>query len=193
MDRERRRSRSGSRRQDDHERSNESYEFETSSLEARGQVKRSQSGRMVSTEKMDSSYSYSRADMKPRALSFRISPAKHIATLEHQAVFSQLGTQKSAKYSETHFHASEHISRDGDRSSLPPPIPARRGRQQRTSEPVLFPTMPDMSGMDTLYSTEYTEVRILIREYKLIQCTCFLSSLICLVYKNIHQSQNVGT
>ena len=114
---------------------------------------------MMNTERMESSYSYNRADMKPRALSFRVSPAKHIATLEHKAVYTEVGTQKSAKYSETHFHASEHLSRDGDKSSLPPPIPARRSKQQRVSEPVLYPTMP---SMESVYTTEYTEVRSFI-------------------------------
>lgn len=117
----------------------------------------------MNTERMESSYSYSRADMKPRALSFRVSPAKHIATLEHKAVYTEVGTQKSAKYSETHFHASEHLSRDGDKSSLPPPIPARRSKQQRVSEPVLYPTMP---SMESVYTTEYTEVRSFIIYYK---------------------------
>ena len=117
----------------------------------------------MNTERMESSYSYNRADMKPRALSFRVSPAKHIATLEHKAVYTEVGTQKSAKYSETHFHASEHLSRDGDKSSLPPPIPARRSKQQRVSEPVLYPTMP---SMESVYTTEYTEVRSFLIYFK---------------------------
>merc|ERR1712106_383130 len=56
------------------------------------QIKRTQSGRMIESHRGGSNNSIvqSRSDYKPRALSFRVSPAKHIATLEHQATESDL-------------------------------------------------------------------------------------------------------
>merc|ERR1712106_1054665 len=56
------------------------------------QIKRTQSGIMIESHRGGSSNSivHSRSDYKPRALSFRVSPAKHVATLEHQATESDL-------------------------------------------------------------------------------------------------------
>jgi len=56
------------------------------------QIKRTQSGRMIESQRGGSSNSivHSRSDYKPRALSFRVSPAKHIATLEHQVTHSDV-------------------------------------------------------------------------------------------------------
>ena len=56
------------------------------------QIKRTQSGRMIESHRGGSNNSivHSRSDYKPRALSFRVSPAKHIATLEHQATQSDV-------------------------------------------------------------------------------------------------------
>lgn len=149
-------------------------------------VKRTQSGRLVDNDRLEiSSFSQSRFEVKPRALSFRVSPAKYIPIVEQHAVHStvkqhavhstvqqhavhsavhstvhssvhssvQHQTQKSAKYSETHFVASEAAVDEVDRaaSGLPPPLPARRGRGPRASEPVIFPSMPavDLADMDT--------------------------------------------
>ena len=114
-------------------------------------IKRSQSGRILDR---------STSRDKPRALSFRYSPAP--ATTSDTSGNANVITAttpvlagKTARYSETHFSASEviHHSSRGDVvddasavsaaiSGQPPPLPARRYRQQRTSEPVLYPSMP---------------------------------------------------
>ena len=57
------------------------------------QIKRTQSGRMIESQRgggSSNSIVHSRSEYKPRALSFRVSPAKHIATLEHQATHSDV-------------------------------------------------------------------------------------------------------
>ena len=131
-------------------------------------IKRSQSGRII--ESQEASTAHFRGE-KPKSLSFRVSPA-----LEQQPVIiTKKSTEKSAKYSETHFVASDvthrsvepvtqrsvdhETDRRSDRQSLPPPLPARKGRH-RTSEPILYSSMPRMQlgGLGDNASPE-TEVR----------------------------------
>ena len=102
-------------------------------------IKRTQSGRILER---------SLSHEKPRALSFRVSPAAENAPSEigHVITTPKLA-EKSARYSETHFSVSETTavtSRQSDVvDSNPPPLPARRFRQQRASEPVLYPSMQE--------------------------------------------------
>ena len=81
---------------------------------------------------------YSRPEAKPRSLSFRVAPPHH--QYEQQQQYVQV---KAARYSETHFGASE------DQGGRPPPLPTRRVKQ-RASEPVLFPSMPSPQPGDIL-------------------------------------------
>ena len=131
-------------------------------------IKRSQSGRILDR-------SISRE--KPRALSFRYSPAPASDTSGNANVITATTpvlAGKTARYSETHFSASEtvHHSSRGDvvddasaisatLSGHPPPLPARRYRQQRTSEPILYPSMP--LGTADLQKRSLQEVSICFR------------------------------
>ena len=124
-------------------------------------IKRSQSGRLLERR----SSSRDNDNGKPRALSFRYSPnvveipPPSSQSSDHNVVISTPKlAEKSAKYSETHFSVSEttstvtttHGGGVGPDNSLlhPPPLPARRfrGGAQRTSEPVLYPSMPATGG-----------------------------------------------
>ena len=149
-------------------------------------IKRSQSGRMLDAsgsgggrkEAATIARGRSSAGDKPKSLSFRVSPAGH--HFEHQAVITtqkssssatMAAAQKSAKFSETHTHvmtaaggsevksgSSTMAAAETDRqSSVPPPLPVRKGRQQRSSEPVLYSSMPRAqlgnSGVSTYSQT----------------------------------------
>ena len=141
-------------------------------------------------------------DLKPRSLSFRVSPAKHIATVEHfpsQTDSSLVTTttnvsnkerNKSSSHEEVHFQMQKSIQMHKEFSessviqhtatsvlhpsiqkkiidagaaqqkspavsfaqsmiddSEPPPLPQRPPRQQRYSEPAMFPSMPKVELM----------------------------------------------
>ena len=101
-----------------------------------GAIKRTGSGRMV-----DGIPTYSRPEAKPRSLSFRVAPPHH--QYEQQQQQQQHVQVKAARYSETHFGASE------DQGGRPPPLPTRSVKQ-RASEPVLFPSMPSPQPGDIL-------------------------------------------
>ena len=114
-------------------------------------IKRSQSGRILDR---------STSREKPRALSFRVSPAADNPPMPTSEKGPNVKTtpklaEKSARYSETHFSVSEtttavysqnrqsDVVDDINVSGVPPPLPARRYRQQRASEPVLYPSMQE--------------------------------------------------
>ena len=123
----------------------------------RGQLKRTQSGRVVDRKE---------AVGKPRALSFRVSPVpppgslggeQQQSSVRHQvhddgSVYHASAVQQQQYHQPKAARLSEAGAGAGDRGSLPPPLPVRKGRggQQRYSEPLMYPSMPsvELIGFD---------------------------------------------
>ena len=122
-------------------------------------LKRTKSGRIVDNSGA-AHHSQPSAAAKPRALSFRVSPAKVDPAsgddttdnrVESPTVASSwTGPHKVQKLAEGHLVAAGTTEQQQpqDRAvSLPPPLPDRRRGGARQSEPALYPSMPRVEMM----------------------------------------------
>ena len=110
------------------------------------QIKRTQSGRMIESHRGGAAGGHYRAETKPRALSFRVSPTKTEMNMEdvHQPmepIFGRRTTPTRDQSMSITQHIQAKVASNTPLYQKPPPLPERPPRHhQRHSEPLMYPS-----------------------------------------------------